>query len=133
MSTSVITRSGCSARTAASPSLPSAASSSRCPCVTQERDQDFPVGREVVNDQDGRHVALAPSGQLGRDGRQKLLVAHRLGDVAIAAGGSNALFVALHRERGEGDHRDRARRVVSLEQRRRCEAVHAGQAGCPSG
>ncbi len=65
--------------------------------------------------------------QLSRDGRQEVLVAHRLGDVAVAPGGANALLVALHRQGGEGDHRNGARRLVPLEQRGGLEAVHAGK------
>jgi hypothetical protein len=37
-----------------------------------------------------------------------LLVAHGLGDVAVAPGRADALLVALHGQRGEGDHRNRA-------------------------
>ena len=53
-----MTRSGRSARTIASPSWPSSALSSRSPLISQERHQDFAVRREVVNDQNGRHVLI---------------------------------------------------------------------------
>jgi hypothetical protein len=65
--------------------------------------------------------------QLGGNRRQEVLIGHRLGDVAIAAGGSNALFVALHRERSERDHRNGAGRFIPLEYPRGLQAVHAGE------
>src|SRR5688500_18331806 len=42
--------------------------------------------------------------QVRRDDRQEILVRERLGDVAVAARGANALLVALHREGGERNH-----------------------------
>ncbi len=96
--------------------------------------QQLPVVAFVVHDQDACRVVgdvavvwAHARRQLSRDGREKFLVAHRLGDVAVTAGGANALLVALHRQGGEGDHRNGARRVVPLEQRRGLEAVHAGK------
>ena len=75
----------------------------------------------VVHDQHARgtfescRVLRSRSGQLRRDGRQKLLIAHRLGDVAVTTCGADAFLVALHRQGGECDHRNGARRLVALE------------------
>src|ERR1700693_1890767 len=72
-------------------------------------------------------ASRSPWGEMGPDRRQEFLIVHRFGDVAITPCGSNALLVALHRQGGEGDHRNGARRVVPLEQPRRFEAVYAGK------
>ena len=37
------------------------------PLMTQERDQEFPVGRKVVNDQNGRHISLGGTLRAGRE------------------------------------------------------------------
>ena len=94
--------------------------------------QQLSVVAIIVHDQKARGVVSGHragdscSGKLCRDGREKILVAHRLGDVAITPRGANALLVTLHRQCGEGDHRNRARRVRPLEQRGGFETVHPG-------
>ena len=81
-------------------------------------------------------VSLAPTvvcrrgfrfAELGSDCGEEFANADGLGNVAIAARSQDPLLVALHRQRGQCNDRDRARARVLFEERGRCQAVHPRQ------
>ena len=78
----------------------------------QPRLEQAHIGGDVIDDKDSRSHFAAPHASPtydftvcdeGRDG-------NRLGQIALAAALPDALFVALHGEGRDGDHRDVARR-----------------------
>src|SRR5689334_14372129 len=58
---------------------------------------------------------------------EEILVGKRLGDIAVTTRGTDTRFVTLHCQCGERDYWNVPRCGVAFEDRRRTQAIHAGQ------
>ena len=96
----------------------------------QPRLQQLDVGRHVIDDENaGSHrcYLLRPIAEKAADGLDELADRDRLGQIGLATALADALLVALHRKRGDGDHRDGLELGIFLEPFGHFETGHFGQ------